>query len=108
MNRGNDVVDEVLAIARVQATSSQEIAAEIKWRNDYYGEHLQNDRRKSSYQYLSSDIWSMLIDLNIKDEAVMDQCYEFLCENPAITMQVFGMSKVRRMAKLFNIVTRHQ
>jgi len=50
----------------------------------------------------------MLIDLNIKDEAVMDQCYEFLCENPAITMQVFGMSKVRRMAKLFNIVTRHQ
>jgi len=30
MNRGNDVVDEVLAIARVQATSSQEIAAEIK------------------------------------------------------------------------------
>jgi len=30
MNRGNDAVDEVLVIARVQATSSQEIAAEIK------------------------------------------------------------------------------
>ena len=108
MNRGNDVIDEVLAISRVQATSSQEIAAEIKRRNDYYGEHVQNDRRKSSYQYSPSDIWSMLIDLNIQDEAVMDQCYDFLCENPAIAMRVFGMPKERRMAKLFNIMTRRQ
>jgi len=66
MNRGNDAVDEVLAIARVQATSSQEIAAEIKRRNDYYGEHVQNDRCKSLYQYSPSDIWSMLIDLNMR------------------------------------------
>jgi len=39
----------------------------------------------------------MLIDLNIQDEAVMDQCYDFLCENPAIAMRV-----------LFNIMTRRQ
>jgi len=72
MNRGNNVVDEVLAIARVQATSSQEIAAEIKQRNDYYGEHVQNDHGKSSYQYSPSDIWSILFDLNIQDEADMN------------------------------------
>jgi len=72
MNRGNDVVDEILAIARVQSTSSQEIATKIKRWNDYYGEHVQNDHRKSSYQYSPSDIWSMLFDLNIQDEAVMD------------------------------------
>jgi len=40
MNRGNNVVDEVLAIDYVQATSSQEIVAEIRQRNDYYGEHV--------------------------------------------------------------------
>jgi len=50
----------------------------------------------------------MLIDLNIHDEVVMDQCYDFLYENPAIAMRVFGMPKERRMAKLFKIMTRRQ
>jgi len=108
MNRGNDVVDEVLAMARVQATSSQEIATKIKQQNDYYCEHVQNDHRKSSYQYSPSNIWSILFDLNIQDEVVMDQCYDFLCENPVIAMRVFGMPKERRMEKLFNIMTRRQ
>jgi len=50
----------------------------------------------------------MLFDLNIQDEAVMDKCYDFLCENPSIAMRVFGMPKEQRMAKLFNIITRCQ
>jgi len=65
MNRGNDVVDEVLAIAHVQTTSSQEIAAKIRRRNDNCGEYIQNNCHKSSYQYSPLDIWSMLLDLNI-------------------------------------------
>jgi len=64
-NGRNDVTDEVVAISRVQATLSQEIIAEIRRQNDYYGEHVQNDHRKTSYQYSSSNIWFMLLDLNI-------------------------------------------
>ena len=107
INCGKDVTYDVVFIARVQVTSSQEIVAKIKWQNDYYGEHIQNYYHKSSYQYLLSNIWSMVLDLNIQDEVVMDQCYDFLCENQTIAMRVFGMPKEWKIAKLFNIMTTH-
>ena len=48
----------------------------------------------------------MLVELNIQDEQVMDQCYEFLCEHPVIVKQLFGMPYERRMTKLFPFMTR--
>jgi len=48
----------------------------------------------------------MLVELNIQDEQLMDQCYEFLCDHPGRVKQLFGMPYERRMTKLFGFMTR--
>jgi len=49
----------------------------------------------------------MLVELNIQDEQVIDQCYDFLCEHLGRVKQLIGMPYERRMKKLFAFVTRH-
>ncbi|ESW34050.1 hypothetical protein PHAVU_001G120000 [Phaseolus vulgaris] len=88
------------------ATATQDVAADIRRRTDYYGEHVHHQRRITSYQYSKSDIWSLLVDMSISDENILDQCYDFLCENPAKVKQLFGLPAKRRMTKLFNMMTR--
>ena len=82
MKDGNENASQLVNIARAQATTAQDIAAEIRRRNDLYAEHVHHHRRHASYQYSESDIWAMLVKLNIQDEQLMDQCYEFLCDIP--------------------------
>ena len=60
-------------IARLQAITTQDVATEISRRNDLYAQHVHHQRRHASYQYSKSDIWAMLVELNIQDEQVMDQ-----------------------------------
>ena len=103
---GNENASQLVDIARAQATTTQDITSEIRRRNDIYAEHIHHHRRHASYQYSESDIWAMLVELNIQDEQVMDQCYEILCEHPGRVKQLFGMSYERRMTKLFAFMTR--
>ncbi|KOM29219.1 hypothetical protein LR48_Vigan641s000700 [Vigna angularis] len=42
-------------------------------------------RRSSTYTYTESDIYEMLSAMNISDETLLDQCYDFLCSNPTCT-----------------------
>jgi len=106
MKHGNEVATDLVEIARIQATATQDVAADIRRRTDYYGEHVHHQRRITSYQYSKSDIWSLLVDMSISDENILDQCYDFLCENPAKVKQLFGLPAKRRMTKLFNMMTR--
>jgi len=48
----------------------------------------------------------MLVELNIQDEQVMDQSYEFLCEHPERVKKLFGMSYEHHMTKLFAFMIR--
>ncbi|KAK8472302.1 hypothetical protein PHAVU_002G170601 [Phaseolus vulgaris] len=107
MKDGNENASQLVNIARAQATIAQDIAAEIRRRNDLYAEHVHHHRRHASYQYSESDIWAMLVELNIQDEQLMDQCYEFLCDHLRRVKQLFGMPYERRMTKLFGFMTRH-
>jgi len=106
MKDGNENASQLVDISRAQATTTQDIVVEIRCRNDLYVEHVHHHRRHASYQYSESDIWAMLVELNIQDKQVMDQCYEFLCEHPGRVKQLFGMPYERRMTKLFAFMTR--
>jgi len=105
MKHGNEVTTDLVEISHIQATATQDVAAYIKRRIDYYSEHVHHQRRIASYQYSESDIWSLLVDMNNSDENLLDQCYDFLCENPAKVKQLFGLPVQRRMTKLFNMKT---
>jgi len=64
MKDGNQNATELVDIARAQATITQDIT-EIRRRNDLYDEHVHHHRRHVSYQYSESNIWAMLVELNI-------------------------------------------
>ena len=68
MKDGNENSSHLVNIARAQATTTQDIAAEIRRRNNLYVEHVHHHQRHASYQYSKSDIWAMLMELNIQDE----------------------------------------
>jgi len=74
MKNGNENASQLVNIARAWATAAQDIVTEIRRRNDLYAKHVHHHRRHASYQYSESDIWAMLVELNIQDEQVMDQC----------------------------------
>jgi len=105
MKHGNEVATDLVEIARIQATATQDVVADIRRCTDYYGEHVHHQCRITSYQYFESNIWSLLVDMNISDENLLDQCYNFLCENPTKVKQLFGLPAQRRMTK-FNMMTR--
>jgi len=62
-------------------------------------------RCNSLYQYIESDIWDMLVQLNIPDDAIMEQCYEYLCSNVTLGKGLFGMPPNHRLTKLMSIIT---
>jgi len=49
MKHGNQMVSELVDIARAQATTTQDVAAEIRRRNDLYAKHVHHHRRHASY-----------------------------------------------------------
>jgi len=61
--------------------------------------------RTSTFQYSESDIWEMLVDMNIQDEDLLDNCYDFLCGHPNAIKQLFDLTLEQRMRKLVKIMT---
>ena len=47
------------------------------------------------FQYSESDIWKMLVGMNIQDEDLLDSCYEFLCVHLNAVKQLFDLSLER-------------
>jgi len=59
----------------------------------------------STFQYSKSDIWEMLVEVNIQDEDLLDNYYDFLCGHPNAVKQLFGLPLERRMRKFVKIMT---
>jgi len=74
--------------------------------NVIFREHVHNMRRNSFYQYTKSDMWDMLLQLSISDDAIMERCYEYLCSNPTSVKCLFDMPTNRRLSKLMSIINR--
>ena len=55
--------------------------------------------RISIFKYSESDIWKMLVEMNIQDEDLLDNCYDFLCCHPNAIKNLFGLPLERRMRK---------
>jgi len=75
--------------------------------NSIFREHTHTLRRTSTFQYSESDIWEMLVEMNIHDEDLLDKCYDLLCGHPNVVKQLFGLSLERRMRKLVKIMTKN-
>ena len=103
LERGSDQSDRLCHIAEWQAISfevvalsSQRVANATKEnlqynrhhvvaeeeRNSIFREHTRTLRRTLTFQYSESDIWEMLVEMNIQDEDLLDNCYDFLCGHP--------------------------
>jgi len=47
----------------------------------------------------------MLVEVNIQDEDLLDNYYDFLCGHPNAVKQLFGLPLERRMRKFVKIMT---
>jgi len=85
-----------------QAAQRQVVA--IEKRNEILIKQVSMMRRMTNFQYSESDIWEMLSAMNIPDENVMDQCYDFLCANPGHTKRLMGLPSGLRWNKLVKMM----
>ncbi|KAG2404766.1 uncharacterized protein HKW66_Vig0244130 [Vigna angularis] len=62
-------------------------------------------RRNPNYTYTEANIYEMLTSMNIADENLLDQCYNFLCGNPTCTKRLMGLSPHKRWNKLLKMIS---
>ncbi|KAG2391249.1 uncharacterized protein HKW66_Vig0129900 [Vigna angularis] len=62
-------------------------------------------RRTSMYTYTEDDIYEMLSAMNIADENLLDQCYDFLCSNPTCTKRLMRLPPHKRWNKLCKMIS---
>ncbi|KAK8472235.1 hypothetical protein PHAVU_002G149100 [Phaseolus vulgaris] len=126
LGRGTDQSDRLCHIAERQAISSKVVALSSQRvanateenlqynrrhvvaeeeRNSIFREHTRTLPRTSTFQYSEYDIWEMLVEMNIQDGDLLDNCYDFLCGHPNAVKQLFGLPLERRMRKLVKIMT---
>jgi len=90
MRQGNDNIDRLPSI--------------VAEHNAIFREHVQNWHRHSSVHYSESEIWQMLVELNIGNEDLFDHYYETLCSNQPLAKLLFGMPIDRRLKKLLDVM----
>ncbi|KAG2405756.1 uncharacterized protein HKW66_Vig0050110 [Vigna angularis] len=61
--------------------------------------------RNPNYTYTEADIYEMLNSMNIADENLLDQCYDFLCGNPTCTRRLMGLPPHKRWNKLCKMIS---
>ncbi|KAL2337662.1 hypothetical protein Fmac_012108 [Flemingia macrophylla] len=76
----------------------------IERRNDLINEQINVMRRTSTVQYSESDIWEMLVCMNLPDEQIMVQCYDWLCNNPSHVRRLFGLPPHLRLNQLLKLM----
>ncbi|KOM38657.1 hypothetical protein LR48_Vigan03g203900 [Vigna angularis] len=62
-------------------------------------------RRTPNYTYTEADIYEMLSDMNIANENLLEQCYDFLCGNPTCTKRLMGLPPHKRWNKLCKMIS---
>ncbi|KAG2380369.1 WRKY transcription factor 4 WRKY DNA-binding protein [Vigna angularis] len=62
-------------------------------------------RRTPNYTYTEADIYEMLSAMNIADENLIEQCYDFLCGNPTCTKRLMGLPPHKRWNKLCKMIS---
>ncbi|KOM50340.1 hypothetical protein LR48_Vigan08g116700 [Vigna angularis] len=62
-------------------------------------------RRSSTYTYTKGDIYEMLSAMNIADENLLNQCYNFLCSNPTCTKRLMRLPPHKRWNKLCKMIS---
>ncbi|KAL2322065.1 hypothetical protein Fmac_026444 [Flemingia macrophylla] len=95
--RGNDLTQRLSDIVERQVVA-------IERRNDLINDQINVMRRTSTVQYSESDIWEMLVGLNLPDEQIMVQCYDWLCNNPSDVRRLFGLPQHLRLNQLLKIM----
>ena len=73
---------EVTEAINVDNSNIKELSTIAREHNVIFREHLHNMRCNSFYQYTESDIWDMLVQLIIPDDAILEQCYKYLYSDP--------------------------
>ncbi|KAL2348929.1 hypothetical protein Fmac_002929 [Flemingia macrophylla] len=95
--RGNNLTQRLSDIVERQVVA-------IERRNDLINDQINVMRRTLTVQYSESDIWEMLVDLNLPDEQIMVQYYDWLCNNPSDVRRLFGLPQHLRLNQLLKIM----
>ncbi|KAL2341132.1 hypothetical protein Fmac_009072 [Flemingia macrophylla] len=95
--RGNDLTQRLLNIVERQVVA-------IERRNDLLNEQINVMRQTSTVQYSESDIWEMLVRMNLPDEQIMVQCYDWLCNNPSHVRRLFGLPPHLRLNQFLKLM----
>ncbi|KAG2395921.1 uncharacterized protein HKW66_Vig0067030 [Vigna angularis] len=74
-------------------------------RNEILRSQTEIFRRTPNYTYTEADIYEMLTAMNISDENLLEQCYDFLCRNPTCTKRLMGLPPHKRWNKLWNMIS---
>ncbi|KAL2338656.1 hypothetical protein Fmac_013102 [Flemingia macrophylla] len=94
--RGNELTQRLSDIVEKRVVA-------IERRNDLINEQINVMRRTSAVQYSELDIWEMLVCMNLPDEQIMVQCYDWLCNNPSHVRRLFGLPPHLRLNQLLKL-----
>ncbi|KAG2409934.1 uncharacterized protein HKW66_Vig0005990 [Vigna angularis] len=75
----------------------------MKDRNEILHSQTEILRRTPNYTYTEADIYDMLSGMQISDETLLEQCYDFLCANPTCVKRLMGLPPHKRWNKLCKI-----
>ncbi|KOM52433.1 hypothetical protein LR48_Vigan09g109200 [Vigna angularis] len=68
-------------------------------RNEILRSQTEILRRTPNYTYTEADIYEMFTAMNISDDNLLEQCYDFLCRNPTCTKRLMGLPPHKRWNK---------
>ncbi|KOM38349.1 hypothetical protein LR48_Vigan03g173100 [Vigna angularis] len=74
-------------------------------RNEILRSQTEILRRTPNYTYTEADINEMLSAMNIANENLLEQCYDFLCGNPTCTKRLMGLPPHKRWNKLCKMIS---
>ncbi|KOM58030.1 hypothetical protein LR48_Vigan11g106300 [Vigna angularis] len=74
-------------------------------RNEILRSQTEILRRTPTFTYTEGDIYEMLSGMNIVDENLLEQCYDFLCGNPTCTKRLMGLPPHKTWNKLCKMIS---
>ncbi|XP_047176362.1 uncharacterized protein LOC124843616 [Vigna umbellata] len=74
-------------------------------RNEILRSQTEILRCTPNYTYTEADIYEMLTAMNISDDNLLEQCYDFLCRNPTCTKRLMGLPPHKRWNKLCKMIS---
>ncbi|KAG2375651.1 uncharacterized protein HKW66_Vig0161950 [Vigna angularis] len=84
----------------VISNAAVEQVSTMKDRNEILRSQTEILRRTPNYTYTEADIYDMLSGMQISDETLLEQCYDFLCANPTCVKRLMGLPPHKRWNKL--------